>query len=252
MFNKILNISPMKNIFNLFFILSLILIHSCTTEPKKNLQPTQSGQTTAWLPKPEYQPMNSLAIQLNDSAAVLQIRALQDPTIDLRTKKSLLDQSQKMLEECLKIDSLYGLALTNLSAIFLEKKDTGAALNLMKKRLKLEPDMAEGWQAIGIFTDLTGDSTKAREYYQKSIEIFDNRLKMGKKYAVQDDLMYYYDNWSGKAFSLLMLGKTTDAHNSIRALLDEAGVILGENASTYAAMLDKERWLLLKEMKGLK
>ena len=124
----------MKNIFNLFFILSLILIHSCTTEPKKNLQPNQSGQTTAWLPKPEYQPMNTLAIQLNDSAAVLQIRALQDPTIDLRTKKSLLDQSQKMLEECLKIDSLYGLALTNLSAIFLEKKRYGCCFKSYEKK----------------------------------------------------------------------------------------------------------------------
>jgi tetratricopeptide (TPR) repeat protein len=119
----------------------------------------------------------------------------------------------------------------------------------MRRRLKVEPELAEGWQAVGIFTDLSGDSAEAKKCYQKSIEIYDSRLKMGKEYTVPDDLMNYYDNWSGKAFSLLMSGDTKNAHNSINALLEEAAPILGQNTDTYAAMLAKDRWVLLKEMK---
>lgn len=238
-------------IIRFFLIISIFSqFLSCDTKTRKNKTETYPEQTTGWLPEEEYQPKNNTAVQLNDSAAVLQIKAIKDPTIDLDTKLSLLNQSQKMLENCLKLDSNYGLAMTNLSAVFLEKKDTGSAIKWMKRRLDIEPELAEGWQAIGVFTDLSGDSVKALEYYKKSIEILDKRLKMGKKYAVKDHLLYYYDNWSSKAFSLLMSGKSDEAHNSIKALLEEAGVILGENAATYAAMLDKNRWSMLKEIKN--
>jgi hypothetical protein len=33
-------------------------------------------------------------------------------------------------------------------------------------------------------------------------------------------------------------------------MLEEAAPILGENTGTYAAMLSKDRWVLLKEMKN--
>jgi uncharacterized protein YbjQ (UPF0145 family) len=46
-----------------------------------------------------------------------------------------------------------------------------------------------------------------------------------------------------------MSGDTKNAHNSINALLEEAAPILGQNTDTYAAMLAKDRWVLLKEMK---
>jgi hypothetical protein len=73
---------------------------------------------------------------------------------------------------------------------------------------------------------------------------------MGKQYSVPDNLIYYYDNWSGKSFSLLLSGDTENAHNNIRALLEEAAPILGQGTETYAAMLTKNRWELLDEMKG--
>jgi uncharacterized protein YbjQ (UPF0145 family) len=73
---------------------------------------------------------------------------------------------------------------------------------------------------------------------------------MGKNYSNPDDILYYYDNWSAKSFSLLLQGKTVEAHNSIKSLLDEAGVIMGENANTYAAMLSKDRWSLLNDLKS--
>jgi tetratricopeptide (TPR) repeat protein len=239
----------MKQLLAIFIIAMLILI-ACSN-PKKEKKsyepPTQKG---AWLPAPEYRSKSETAIQLNDSAAALQIRAMQDPTLEPVDRYALIETAFKLLNEALKLDPEYRLAMSNLAAIYLEKRDTSKALELMKRRLELEPDMAEGWQAVGVFTDMLGDSSKAKSCYQKSIDIYDSRLKMGKEYALAEDLLYYYDNWSGKAFSLLLLGRTTDAHNSIRALLDEAGVVLGQDAETYAAMLNKDRWLILKEMKG--
>lgn len=238
----------MKQLLAFFTVATLIFV-ACSNPKKENKSSEQPIKTGGWLPAPGYRPTSETAMQLNDSAAVLQITALQDPTLDVAQRAKMMESAFQMLQEALKLDPNYGMAMTNLSTLYLEKRDTGKALELMQQRLKVEPELAEGWQAVGFFSDMRGDSAKALSYYQKSIEIYDSRLKMGKKYTNPDDLMYYYDNWSGKAFSLLLLGRTADAHNSIRALLDEAGVILGENAATYAAMLDKDRWSLLLEMK---
>ncbi len=231
--------------------ITILLLTSCEPVKKeKSEQFPEQKVTTGWVPAAEYNPKNPKASVLNDSAAALQIRVMQDPTLSADERVEMIEVAYSLLKEALKLDPEYRLAMTNLSAIYLEKRDTNRALELMQRRLELEPDMAEGWQAVGVFTDLKGDSAKAKTYYQKSIEIFDNRLKMGKKYAVREDLLYYYDNWSGKAFSLLLSGKTTEAHSSIKALLEEAGVALGQEAETYAAMLKKDRWGLLTEMKG--
>ena len=229
-------------------ILSIILILSASCKNNGNKEIDKNGQ--GWLPEPEYQPKNNKARQLNDSAAALQVQALQDPTLDELSRSKMLETAFNLLNEALKIDPKYTLAMSNLSALYLEKRDSLKALELMKRRLKIEPQMAEGWQALGVFTDLMGDSINAIQYYEKSISILNNRLKLGKNYSNRDDILYYYDNWSAKAFSLLLLGKTEEAHNSIKALLDEAGVIMGENANTYAAMLSKDRWSLLNDLKS--
>jgi tetratricopeptide (TPR) repeat protein len=241
----------MRNYYIFFtFILSLsitiILSSSCKNENKRKI--VKNGQ--GWLPEPEYQPKNDKARQLNDSAAALQVQALQDPTLDELSRSKMLETAFKLLNEALEIDPKYTLAMSNLSALYLEKRDSLKALELMKRRLNIEPQMAEGWQALGVFTDLMGDSINAIQYYEKSISILNDRLKMGKNYSNPDDILYYYDNWSAKSFSLLLQGKTVEAHNSIKALLDEAGVVMGENANTYAAMLSKDRWSLLNDLKS--
>ena len=233
----------------LSLIVILATIYACQ-KAKKTSDPEQKSSEFGWLPAPDYKPKNPKAAMLSDSAAVLQVRAQQDPTLDDFERLKLINQAFSMLTEALKLDPNYGMAMSNLSAVYLEKGDTIKALELMRRRLKIESELAEGWQAVGIFTDLSGDSAEAKKCYQKSIEIYDKRLKMGKKYSKPENLMFYYDNWSGKAFSLLMSGDTQNAHNSISALLEEAAPILGQDTDTYAAMLSKDRWILLKEMKG--
>ena len=232
----------------LSLIVILATIYACQ-KANKSSDSAQKNSEFGWLPPAAYKPKNQKAAMLSDSAAVLQVRAQQDPTLDDFERLKLINQAFSMLTEALKLDPNYGMAMSNLSAVYLEKGDTLKALELMRRRLKVEPELAEGWQAVGIFSDLSGDSAEAKKCYQKSIEIYDGRLKMGKKYSKPENLMYYYDNWSGKAFSLLMSGDTKNAQNSIRALLEEAAPILGQNTDTYAAMLSKDRWILLKEMK---
>jgi tetratricopeptide (TPR) repeat protein len=234
----------------LFAVILLVVLTSSACQKNNKTKETEQKQLRGgWLPSTPYKPKNPKAAILSDSAAVLQVRAQQDPTLEDAERSKLLNQAFSMLNEALDLDPDYGLAMSNLSAVYLERGDTLKALELMRRRLKVEPELAEGWQAVGIFTDLSGDSAEAKKCYQKSIEIYDSRLKMGKEYTVPDDLMNYYDNWSGKAFSLLMSGDTKNAHNSINALLEEAAPILGQNTDTYAAMLAKDRWVLLKEMK---
>lgn len=226
---------------SILFACGLFIIACESVAPEK---PTTTP--TGWMPE-SYVPKDAALVQLADSALQLQTAALMDPTMNDTLRQDNLNAAFSLLTAVLERDPKYSLVYSNLAAIYLENGDTTQAIAMMKQRLDIEPELAEGWQAIGFFHDKTGDSTSAFTFYQKSIDCFDNRLKLGKQYANPNDLVYYYDNMAGRAYSLLLLGQTAASHNAVRELLDEATGLMGEEAGVYAAMLQMNRWTMLQE-----
>lgn len=220
----------------------IYILSSCQPSTKKRLpeENTSSNETTAWLPK-EYQPANPEVIALTDSAALLQVSAQQDPNLSPAGRQAAIQQAKSLLQQVIKLDPKYGLAYSNMAAIHLEQADTSAAINALKKRLDLEPNLLQGWLFLGTIYDYQGDSSKAMQHYQRALEIVNNRLDKGKNYANQADIVYYYDNWASRAQTLIMMGKEEAAYAEVWQLIEEARPILGDQVSTYAAMLSRKR-----------
>ena len=225
--------------------LSIFLVGCQSNKATEETDTKESETASGWLPE-NYRPKNQQIFMLADSALQLQTAAIMDPTLAIADREQKLKAAFSLLTTANELDPKYGVIYSNMAAIYLEFGDTLGAIDKMRQRLELEPELAEGWQAMGFFYDKMGDSTKAFSFYQKSIEHFDARLALGKKYSNPQDVVYYYDNMAGKAYSLLLLGKTADSHATVHNMLDEAALISGEDAGAYAALLTMNRWTMLE------
>ena len=151
-----------------FLFFSFYLLVSCKPNATKEPILPPSSFQSGWIPK-EYSPKDPTILMLTDSALQLQTAALMDPTMEPPVRIKKLNEAFEILNAVKKQDPNYGLVYSNLAAIYLERGDTIQAIDMMKARLKIEPELAEGWQAMGFFHDKQGDSTNAFLYYKKSI-----------------------------------------------------------------------------------
>lgn len=201
-----------------------------------------------WLP-PNYE-ASSEVLRLNDLGIRYQTQAETDPTISLAQRKIYLDSARYYYQQALAQDSSYGLLYSNMAALEMQEGNMIGAEKYLRQRLRQEPKLAEGWQSLGFFKDLQGDSLAAFKYYEKSLALFDTRLAQGKKYRQPDNIVYYYDNWAGKSYTLLLLGQEEKCRESVNALLEEAAPIMGKKVQVYAAMLYQNRQDLIKEIQA--
>ncbi len=149
--------------------------------------------------KPDYNPK---AIELNNKAVQLMQRMDYD---------SALIYFNKAIE----IDKSYYVPYSNMTGIYLNKKQFDKALQVSDKVIEIKPDLAEGWSFAGMLYDSQGDSLTANKYYRKSIEIFDDRIKNPEK---KKDLTA---NRLNRAFSLILLGHEKEGKDEMRKLKSE-------------------------------
>jgi tetratricopeptide (TPR) repeat protein len=144
----------------------------------------------------EYTP---LAIELNEKA----VKYHQDGEYD-----SALSYFNLAIEA----DNNYYLPHSNKSTIYLSLKNYKLALHESELVIKKKPDFAEGWVFAGLLHDFLGDTAKARSYYKKSIEIFDDRITDPDK---KEELEY---NQISRAVSLILIGKEKEGKEKLENL----------------------------------
>jgi tetratricopeptide (TPR) repeat protein len=149
--------------------------------------------------KPDYYPN---AIEFNDKAVQLMQRMEYDSALILFYK-------------AIEIDKNYYLPYSNMTGIYLSRKQFDKALQASDKVIEIKPDLAEGWTFAGMLYDRQGDTLTAKKYYNRSIEIFDNRINNPEK---KKDLTA---NRLNRAFSLILLGEETDGKAELRKLKTE-------------------------------
>jgi tetratricopeptide (TPR) repeat protein len=237
----------MANRLMLSLVLFLSLV-SCNSQTNSDTEQLKEKLKMGWRPNP-YTPAEELRI-MNDTAVNLLTQLHVDTNISPEEYAEIQEKARKILEKIIRKDPKYGLPYSNLAALYLERKDTTKALEMMSLRTKVESDVAEAWQAMGFYKDLSGDSAAAYKDYETALALFDQRLAMGKRYAVAEDVAYYYDNWAGRAYTMLLMGKTEAGHDEIRSLLEEVAPIMGANAEVYAVLLDQDRASLLGQMQN--
>ena len=118
-------------------------------------------------------------------------------------------------DKAIELDENYYLPHSNKVNIYLSNKEFKKALFESEQVNKIKPDLAEGWTFTGILYDFLGDTIKAKSFYKKSIEIFDQRISNPDK---KKDLE---SNRLNRAFSLILVGKEKEGKEELKKLKSE-------------------------------
>ncbi len=145
---------------------------------------------------------NSEAIELNNNACELMKLGLNDSALILLNKATTLD-------------STYYTAFINKVEIYYQSKDYKKALIEAENILKVKPDFAEAWTYSGMLYEIFGDSTKAKIYYEKSVDLFEQRIKNSK------DKNSIISNRLNKAFSNILLGNENEGRKELFELKEK-------------------------------
>ena len=130
---------------NLIFILTIIGLLSCNSN------------------KGQYPTYKQKAIELNNKAV----------NLSQNFKK---DSALTIYDQAIEMDDSYYLPHSNKIEIYLERKEYEKALYESEMVIKKKPDLAEGWFFAGLLNEHQGNYNKAMTYYQKSIQIFTDRI----------------------------------------------------------------------------
>jgi tetratricopeptide (TPR) repeat protein len=170
----------MTNSMKRYLILALILILNVSCRDKK----------------PNYNPE---AIELNNKACELM-------------KNQMNDSALILLDKATSIDKTYYTAYGNKIEIYCQRKDYLKAIIEAENELKAKPDLAEAWTFTGLLYDWRGDTIKAKDYYQKSISLYDKRI------SNEDYKENLISNKLNRAVSLILLGNEKAGKDELKKL----------------------------------
>ena len=139
------------------------------------------------------------AIELNNQAIKI-INSDPDSALILLDKATIIDKNNYV-------------AYNNKVSVYCSKGDYENAIKAAEQGLKIKPDLAEAVTMLGMLYDFTGQPGKAKDQYQKAIDLYDNRISTSDKDKQANRL--------NKAHALLLLGNETEGQNEVRELLKE-------------------------------
>lgn len=146
--------------------------------------------------KREYHPQ---AIELNDQAVELMQRHEYDSAVML-------------LDQAIALDANYELPHSNKLGIYIRNQRWDKALEESEQYVQKKPDAAEGCTMAGMLHESLGDTATAKQYYTKSIALFDERINNPEK---KDQIR---ENKLNRAFSFLLLGQEAKAKEEMEKL----------------------------------
>jgi len=131
---------------------------------------------------------------------------------NLAAKKMEIEDYKNALvlfDESISLDSTYYVAYNNKVNCLVAMKDFDEAIKTNKLSLKIKPDLAEGHFFLGMLLDHNGDSIQAKNSYNESIKLFENRILKGKSVET---------NKLNLATSYLFIGQTEKADSIFNQL----------------------------------
>jgi len=163
-----------------------VLIISCSEQKKKS----------------SFDPYDPKAIELNNKAVRLMHQNKNDSAI-------------LVFDQAIEADKTYYMPHSNKVTIYVGQREYQKALQESELSIEKRPDLAEGWTMTGMLHEKLGDSITAAKYYQKSIDLFDERIsdpKMKEKIV---------PNEMSKALSLILLGKEKEGKDILTKLKED-------------------------------
>ncbi|MBB6502624.1 hypothetical protein [Pedobacter cryoconitis] len=150
-------------------------------------------------PKPEAIALNNRASRLN--------------AMHLPGSKQV-DTALILLDSALKIDNHYAIAYSNMTSIYVERKNYPMAIRTMRKFEVVEPTNPELLFYLGIMLEKTGELKKSREKFIKAEAL--NKLRLNKM-NVNDK--HYEDTLINYAGDLIFLNRSAEAEKILTKIL---------------------------------
>lgn len=146
----------------ILFIILCFTLFACNS----HIEQTESNETV----------VDSLAIQLNDSA----LERYQNYTFGVDTDKINLELAINELNQAIEIEPEIALYYSNKAHILLTLEKDEEATTELKKIIEFQPYHAEVLSMIGFIYERNGNQTEARNWYQRSIEVYEKRIAENK------------------------------------------------------------------------
>lgn len=171
---------------------------------------------------------NPDAVKLNDAAVEL-------------GNLHKFDSALLVFDQAIALDSAYYLAYGNKAAVYSAMKDYKKALYEVERQVKAKPDFAEGWISAATLSDKTGDTVKAKSYYQKSLDLYEKRITDPAKKS------YIIESRINKDFLLIQLGREKEAKADLELIKKDYPEI--KTVDAFLKMTRKSFLLSLDEVK---
>ena len=130
-------------------------------------------------------------------------------------KRSNPDSALILFDKAIATDKTYYMPHSNKIGIYISKKEFDKALAESEMVVQLKPDLAEAWNFTGMLHEGLGDSVAAKNCYQKSIELFDQKISDSKNKE------QIYASRLQRAFCLILLGKEKEGREEMKKLQEE-------------------------------
>lgn len=125
------------------------------------------------------------------------------------------DSAMFYLDEAIDLDETYYMPHSNKATIYISQANYKKALQESELAISKRPDLAEGWTMAGLLNEKLGDTIKAKQDYQKSIDLFEARINDPKK---KDHIVA---NKLSKALSLILVGNEKEGKEELNKLKQE-------------------------------
>jgi len=120
---------------------------------------------------------NLKSIELNDQAIK---RMRQGMMSSGKEKEDYYNKALKLFNEAIEIDSSFINSYDNKVSILVDLKRYTEAIDVLELKLMRQPDLAEGYFFLGLLYESINDTVNAYKFYNKSIDIFEERISQGK------------------------------------------------------------------------
>jgi tetratricopeptide (TPR) repeat protein len=151
-----------------------------------------------------------------------------------KEKEKYYNEALNLFNEAIEIDSSIINSYDNKINILVDMKRYTEAIEVLELKLIREPDLAEGYFFLGLLSEAINDTISAYELYNKSIDIYEDRISQGKMIEA---------NEINLALSYLFIDDEEKANELFQKyLLDE------KYGTTVEIVYGKKKEELLKEM----
>jgi len=126
---------------------------------------------------------NPKSVELNNQAIKMMQQGMMS---DGREKEEYYSKALNLFDKAIEIDSSLINSYDNKINILVDLSRYNEAIEVLDLKLIRQPDLAEGYFLLGLLFEAISDTVNGYKFYNKSIDLFEERISQGKMVEVNE------------------------------------------------------------------